>query len=81
MAGIWDKVTTITTPLWTSISKITVPTGDNTDDLFWSPVTILNSITYKESSGTTPSIDLVNAWNLIDDEWEHFNYDYEDLII
>ena len=30
---------------------------------------------------TTPSIDLVNAWNLVDDEWEQFNYDYEDLII
>ena len=62
MAGIWDKVTELSSPSW-------------------STVTILNSITYKESSGTTPSIDLVNAWNLVDDEWEQFNYDYEDLII
>ena len=44
--AIWEKITTVTTPTWTSVSKITVPTGDNTDDLFWSPVTILNSITY-----------------------------------
>ena len=62
MAGIWDKVTELSSPSW-------------------STVTILNSITYKESSGTTPSIDLVNAWNLVNDEWEQFNYDYEDLII
>ena len=73
MAGIWDKVTELSSPSWTSISEITTPS--------WSTVTVLNSITYKESSGTTPSIDLVNAWNLVDDEWEHFNYDYEDLII
>ena len=44
--AIWEKITTVTTPAWTSVSEITVPTGDNTDDLFWSPVTILNSITY-----------------------------------
>ncbi len=44
--AIWEKITTVTTPTWTSVSKITVPTGDNTDALFWSPVTILNSITY-----------------------------------
>ena len=44
--AIWEKLTTVTTPTWTSVSKITVPTGDNTDALFWSPVTILNSITY-----------------------------------
>ena len=73
MAGIWDKVTTITTPSWTSVSEITTPS--------WSAVTISHSITYSESSGVTPSIDLVNAWNLISDKWEHFTYDYEDLII
>ena len=44
--AIWEKITTVTTPTWTSVSEITVPTGDNTDALFWSPVTILNSITY-----------------------------------
>ena len=44
--AIWEKITTVTTPTWTSVSEITTPTGDNTDDLFWSPVTILNSITY-----------------------------------
>ena len=44
--AIWEKITTVSTPTWTSVSEITTPTGDNTDDLFWSPVTILNSITY-----------------------------------
>ena len=44
--AIWEKITSVTTPTWTSVSKITVPTCDNTDALFWSPVTILNSITY-----------------------------------
>ena len=81
MAGIWDKVTEVSSPSWTSVSEITVPTGDNTDDLFWSPVTVLNSITYKENYSPTPSIDLVNSWSVISDKWEHFNYDYEDLII
>ena len=62
MAGIWDKVTEVSSPSW-------------------STVTVLNSITYKENYEPTPSIDLVNAWNLIDIKWEHFTYDYEDLII
>ena len=69
MAGIWDKVTEVSSPSWTSISEITTPS--------WSTVTVLNSITYKESSGTTPSIDLVNAWNLVDDEWEQFLREYD----
>ena len=73
MAGIWDKVTEVSSPSWTSVSEITTPS--------WSTVTVLNSITYKENYAPTPSIDLVNAWNLIDSKWEHFTYDYEDLII
>ena len=44
--AIWEKINTVTTPTLTSVCEITTPTGDNTDDLFWSPVTILNSITY-----------------------------------
>jgi len=26
-------------------------------------------------------MDIVNAWNLISDKWEHFSYEWEDLII
>ena len=81
MAGIWDKVTEVSSPSWTLVNKITTPNETPSMGHSWSTVTILNSITYKENYGPTPSIDLVNAWNLIDDEWEHFNYDYEDLII
>ena len=37
MAGIWDKVTEVSSPSWTSVSEITTPS--------WSTVTVLNSIT------------------------------------
>ena len=40
-----------------------------------------DSISYDENYGPTPSLEEVNAWNLITDNWEHFSYEYEDLII
>ena len=52
--AIWEKITTVTTPTWTSVSEITTPS--------WSSVTISNSITYRESDGTTPSTDGIFDW-------------------
>ena len=78
--AIWDNVTSITTPSWTIVSEITVPTGDDTDALFWSPVTILNSITYSESSGPTPSTDGIDFWNNTTGQWEAYSYQWDKLI-
>jgi hypothetical protein len=78
--AIWEKITTVTTPTWTSVSEITVPTGDNTDALFWSPVTISNSITYRESDGPTPSTDGIFDWEDISSEWQYYSYQWEKLI-
>jgi len=78
--AIWEKITTVTTPTWTSVSEITTPTGDNTDDLFWSAVTISNSITYRESDGPTPSTDGIFDWEDISSEWQYYSYQWEKLI-
>ena len=80
MANIWEKITTVTTPTWTSVSEITVPTGDNTDALFWSPVTISNSITYSESSGVTPSTDAIDHWENTTGQWELYSYEWGKLV-
>ena len=60
--AIWEKITTITTPSWTSVSEITTPS--------WEAVTILNSITYSESSGDTPSTDGIDFWNNTTGQWD-----------
>ena len=71
--GIWNDVSKVTTPTWSLSTSVTTPS--------WSQVTINNSITYKGNTDPTPSIDVVNGWNLITDNWEHFSYEWEDLII
>ena len=95
MAGIWTEISRVTTPSWTSVSSITTPSWSNISEITspswtsvssistpsWSTVTISNSISYDENYGPTPSLEKVNAWNLITDNWEHFSYEYEDLII
>ena len=70
--GIWDKVTSITTPSWTGVSEITTPS--------WETVTILNSITYSESSGPTPSTDGIDFWNNTTGQWEAYSYQWDKLI-
>ena len=71
--GIWNTVDKVTSPTWNTVSENTSPT--------WSTLTISNSITYKRNYEPTPSMDIVNDWNLISDKWEHFSYEWEDLII
>ncbi len=70
--AIWEKITTITTPLWTSVSEITTPS--------WESVTILNSITYSESSGDTPSTDGIDHWNNTTGQCEAYSYQWDKLI-
>ena len=70
--AIWDKITTITTPAWTSISSITTPS--------WEAVTILNPITYSESSGDTPSTDGIDHWNNTTGKWELYSYEWDKLV-
>ena len=59
--------------IWNEVDKIDSP--------LWESVTILNSITYKSNYGPTPSLDIVNAWELITSNWEHFTYEWEDLVL
>ena len=71
--AIWEKITTVTTPVWTSVSEITTPSP-------WETVTILNSITYSESSGDTPSTDGIDHWNNTTGQWELYSYEWDKLI-
>tara|TARA_R110001599_G_scaffold338070_1_gene556859 strand:- start:329 stop:547 length:219 start_codon:yes stop_codon:yes gene_type:complete len=70
--AIWDKVTSITTPSWTGVSEITTPS--------WDLVTILNPITYSESSGDTPSTDGIDHWNNTTGQWELYSYEWDKLV-
>ena len=70
--AIWEKITTVTTPVWTSISSITTPS--------WEAVTILNPITYSESSGDTPSTDGIDHWNNTTGKWELYSYEWDKLV-
>ena len=70
--AIWEKITTVTTPAWTSVSSITTPS--------WEAVTILNSITYSESSGVTPSTDGIDHWNNTTGQWELYSYEWDKLV-
>ena len=70
--AIWEKITTVTTPAWTSVSSIATPS--------WDLVTILNSITYSESSGDTPSTDGIDFWNNTTGQWEAYSYQWDKLI-
>ena len=71
--AIWEKITTVTTPLWTSVTGITTPSP-------WETVTILNSITYSESSGPTPSTDGIDHWNNTTGQWELYSYEWDKLV-
>ena len=70
--AIWDNVTSITTPSWTGVSEITTPS--------WETVTILNSITYSESSGPTPSTDGIDHWENTTGQWEAYSYEWDKLV-
>jgi|TARA_R110001583_G_scaffold73246_1_gene204078 hypothetical protein len=70
--AIWEKITTVTTPAWTGVSEITTPS--------WDLVTILNSITYSESSGDTPSTDGIDHWNNTTGQWELYSYEWDKLV-
>ena len=70
--AIWTKITSITTPSWTGVSAIATPS--------WETVTILNSITYSESSGDTPSTDGIDFWNNTTGQWELYSYEWDKLV-
>tara|TARA_R110002074_G_C12482071_1_gene661041 strand:+ start:1445 stop:1663 length:219 start_codon:yes stop_codon:yes gene_type:complete len=70
--AIWEKITTVTTPAWTGVSEITTPS--------WDLVTILNPITYSESSGDTPSTDGIDHWENTTGQWELYSYEWDKLV-
>jgi len=92
--AIWEKVTSVTspswtsigevtTPSWTSISKVTSPSWTSISEVTtpsWDLVTILNSITYSESSGDTPSTDGIDHWENTTGKWELYSYEWDKLV-
>ena len=58
--------------IWEKIDEVTTPS--------WELVTILNSITYSESSGVTPSTDGIDHWNNTTGQWELYSYEWDKLV-
>jgi len=58
--------------IWEKIDEVTTPS--------WDLVTVLNSITYSESSGPTPSTDGIDHWENTTGQWELYSYEWDKLV-